>query len=97
LQRKHDAGIFPLSDTDHKVADAFGVRGKLVGFALDPGQPVQRVITPGYTPIVERAAAELQALRPFEPSSPDYHPPILVISQAKQRCSPEACCTRRPM
>lgn len=85
LAAQHEPGFFLLADADHKAADAFGARGKLVGFALDPGQRVQSVITPGYTPIAERAAAELLALRPFEPFSPGYHPPLLVIPQALPR------------
>lgn len=85
LAAQHEPGFFLLADADHKAADAFGARGKLVGFALDPGQRVQSVITPGYTPIAERAAAELLALRPYEPFSPGYHPPLLVIPQALPR------------
>lgn len=85
LAAQHDPNFFLLSDAEHKAADSLGARGKLIGFALDPGQRVQSVITPGYTPIAERAAAELQALQPFEPFSPGYHPPILVIPQALPR------------
>jgi peroxiredoxin/predicted 2-oxoglutarate/Fe(II)-dependent dioxygenase YbiX len=85
LAAEHEPDFFLLSDADHEAADAFGARGKLIGFALDPGQRVQSVITAGPTPIAERAAAELQALRPVEPFNPGYHPPILVIPQALPR------------
>ncbi len=85
LAAQHEPEFFMLADDDHKAADAFGARGKLVGFVLDPGQKVQSVITPGYTPIAERAAAELKSLKPFEPFDPGYHPPILIIPQALPR------------
>lgn len=85
LAAEHEPDFFLLSDAEHKAADAFGSRGKLVGFVLDPGQRVQKVITPGYTSIAERAAAELQALQPAPPFDPGYHPPILAIPQALPR------------
>jgi peroxiredoxin Q/BCP len=76
LAAQHEPGFFMLSDADHKAADAFGARGKLVGFVLDPGQRILSVITPGYTTIAERAVGHLQSLRPYEPFSPGYHPPL---------------------
>lgn len=77
-----DPGFFLLSDTEHRAAEAFGARGKLVGFVLDPGQRVHSVITPGDTPIAERAAAILQAMPRHAPFNPGFHPPILAIPQA---------------
>ena len=85
LAAQHEPGFFLLADAGHKGAEAFGARGKLVGFVLDPAQRVQYVITPGYTSIAERAAAELKALRPFERFHPDFHPPLLAIPQALPR------------
>ena len=85
LAAQHEPNFFLLADPDHKAADAFGARGKLIGFALDPGQRVQSVITPGSTPIAERAAAELLTLRPVAPFNPGYHPPLLAIPQALPR------------
>lgn len=85
LAAAHKPEFFLLSDAEHKAADAFGARGKLVGFVLDPGQRVQKVITPGYMPIAEHAAAELKALVPAPPYDPGYHPPILLIPQALPR------------
>ena len=85
LAAQHDPGFFLLADAEHRAADAFGSRDKLVGFVLDPGQRVQKVITPGYMSIAEHAAAELKSLQPAEPFSPGFHPPILVIPQALPR------------
>ena len=85
LAARHEPEFFLLADPEHRGADAFGARGKLVGFVLDPAQKVQFVITPGYTPIAARAAAELQALKPPPPSNPGFHPPILAIPQALPR------------
>lgn len=85
LAAQHEPGFFLLADAEHKAADAFGSRGKLVGFVLDPGQRIQKVITPGYTSIAERAAAELLSLLPPEPFNPGFHPPLLVIPQALPR------------
>jgi peroxiredoxin/predicted 2-oxoglutarate/Fe(II)-dependent dioxygenase YbiX len=85
LAGQHEPGFFMLADADHKAADAFGSRGKLVGFVLDPGQRIQAVIPPGDTPIADRAAAALKALPRQAPFNPGVHPPLLVIPQALPR------------
>jgi len=85
LAEQRQPGFFLLADAEHKAADAFGSRGKLMGFVLDPGQRIRKVITPGYMSIAERAAAALKALPPPEPFSPGFHPPLLVIPQALPR------------
>lgn len=82
LAVRHDPGFFLLADDEQKAAAAFGARGKLVGFVLDPNQRVRRVLPPGDTPIAERALANLAALRPPPPSRPGIHPPLLVIPDA---------------
>ena len=85
LTAQHDPGFFLLADEEHKVADALALRGKSIGLVLDPAQKIQSIITPGHTPIAERAATELAALRPPEPYNPGFHPPLLVIPQALPR------------
>ncbi|NKB50492.1 MAG: redoxin domain-containing protein [Alphaproteobacteria bacterium] len=85
LAAEHQPDFFLLADSEHKGVDGFGARGKLVGFVLDPGQRIQAVITPGDTPIAERAAAALVSLPRHAPFNPGVHPPLLVIPQALPR------------
>lgn len=85
LAAQHDPGFFLMSDEEHTVADALGLRGKSIGFVLNPAQKIQSIITPGHTPIAERAATELAKLRPPEPYNPGFHPPILAIPQVLPR------------
>jgi peroxiredoxin/predicted 2-oxoglutarate/Fe(II)-dependent dioxygenase YbiX len=85
LVEEHAPDFFLLADADHKAADAFGARGKLLGFVLDPAQRTQAVITPGDTPIAERAAAALKSLPRHPPFNPGLHPPVLAIPQALPR------------
>lgn len=77
--------FFVLSDADKKVAGQFGARGKLAGFVFGPDQKLREVIRPGAVPIAERAGAALAALETPRPSSPPYHPPLLIIPDVFSR------------
>lgn len=82
LAAQHEPDFFMLADPDHRGAEAFGARGKLVGFVLGPDQRVRDVLPAGKEPIAERALPLLRDLKPHPPFAAPFHPPILIIPDA---------------
>lgn len=80
LTQTHDPGpVFAVADPDRKTAAAYGVAGTCTAFVLDPNQRVLEHLTPGDTPIADRALAAVRALPQPALFRPAMHPPVLRI------------------
>jgi peroxiredoxin/predicted 2-oxoglutarate/Fe(II)-dependent dioxygenase YbiX len=85
LSGKQGDDLWLVSDGEGKAAAGWGTRGRLVGFVCDAGMRVVAVLTPGKTPIADRALEEIRRRPRPAPTPMPVHPPILVIPELIDR------------